>query len=138
MGSIVYTLKGTTISFKCREEDYLAGDAAKIFYTCQKPSVTNPNSGQSDSGTTNSTDSNSTDTTLAPVVTEATVSLNGYTLVPNGHEAVPKCRAPEICKSLDLIDPPEESGLSKPLQACIHNLFHLVRNGYMATYVVCV
>ena len=117
----------------------MAGDAAKIFYTCQKPSVTNSNSGQSDSGTTNSTDSNSTDTTLAPVVTEATVSLNGYTLVPNGHEAVPKCRAPEICKSLDLIDPPEESGLSKPLQACIriHNLFHLVGDGYMATYIVC-
>ena len=36
-----------------------------------------------------------------------------------GHDGnnVPACRAPAICYSLDLKNPPEESGLTKPLQA---------------------
>ena len=28
----LYVEKGTTIAFKCREEGWLAGDAAKLYY----------------------------------------------------------------------------------------------------------
>ena len=59
-----------------------------------------------------------TETTLAPPTTTA-ASLTDYELVAMGHDGnnVPACRAPAICYSLDLKNPPEESGLTKPLQA---------------------
>ena len=40
-------------------------------------------------------------------------------MVPMGHDDVniPICRQPAICPSSNLVEPPEDSGLSKPLQA---------------------
>ena len=56
--------------------------------------------------------SNETDTN-----TDDSASTTGFGFVPVGHtNPPPKCRAPAICPSIDLKDPPEESGLSKPLQ----------------------